>query len=377
MEKLCKYLVLSLDSESPIFSYIGVALIRDNYILWIYQLKSILRYCLLELEDLHPEQPTDNKSILLRLHTLVSFTSTQTWSLMRLSEMQKLKVGMNQLCANIMRYLMKNDFYKIMKNLLIKGLCRQIITLQPTALAAITTLTLRPLLFSKISDKLFSVFIINIISVPALVCHLNDMDRSPSISLFKQNNLFVKSIKFLNNELNAKTIFSILKRNYTLYLLANLIELANIEYDRISNDIYYPDFTFVITSLLEFCQQSVIKKKCNTTYWHPIIGWLEQPEEFSFHEVMPKVKKQLSYLWTGKIITHLICEPLEEFVGRDSWLQLNSESTSATNFVYKVFSEVKMKKKKQYYKLDSQNAIKISLIYLVIVSDDPTRFTKV
>jgi hypothetical protein len=64
---------------------------------------------------LYPEQPSDYKSILLRLHTLVSFTSIGTWVLMKLPEMQKLNAGMNQLCANIMGYLVKRDFYLIMK----------------------------------------------------------------------------------------------------------------------------------------------------------------------------------------------------------------------------------------------------------------------
>lgn len=110
-----RYLVRSLASDSPIFSYIGVALNRDRYNCWILQLKKILCLCLSELKDLHVNVPSDYKSILLRLQTLVSFTSTGTWSIMRIPEMQKLEVGMNRLCANIIGYLINNDFFSIMQ----------------------------------------------------------------------------------------------------------------------------------------------------------------------------------------------------------------------------------------------------------------------
>jgi hypothetical protein len=43
--------------------------------------------------------------------------------------------------------------------------------------------------------------------------------------------------------MNTKTIFASMEDNYILYLLANLIELGNIEYNNNIDEIYYPDFT--------------------------------------------------------------------------------------------------------------------------------------
>ena len=88
---------------------------KDHYITWLLQIKKILFHCLIELQDFYPEKSVDYKSILLRLHTLVSFTSTGTWSIMKTPEMEKLKTGMKQLCANIIGYLVSNDFYPIMQ----------------------------------------------------------------------------------------------------------------------------------------------------------------------------------------------------------------------------------------------------------------------
>lgn len=110
-----RYLVQSILSESPTLSYVGVALSKEHYISWISQLKTVLHHCMTGLEKLRPEIVSDHKSILLRLHTLVSFTSPGTWAIHHLSGMEKLKAGMNQLCANIMGHLVNNGFYNIMQ----------------------------------------------------------------------------------------------------------------------------------------------------------------------------------------------------------------------------------------------------------------------
>ncbi|XP_034942891.1 ubiquitin-protein ligase E3B isoform X2 [Chelonus insularis] len=173
IEKICRYLVKTLDSELPKFSYVGVALNKDHYISWISQMKTILYECMIGLDDLRPERPADHKCILLRLHTLVSFTSTGTWAILKAKSMEKLKTGMNQLCANIMGHLVNNRFYTVMQSLLVKGLGREKIALKPLALSAAVNLTMRPLISSQMSEKLLSLFLINIFSVPALIYQLN------------------------------------------------------------------------------------------------------------------------------------------------------------------------------------------------------------
>lgn len=60
-----------------------------------------------------------------------------------------------------------------------KGLGRAKVALKPVTLSAAVTLTLRPLISSQMSDKLVSLFLINIFSVPGLVYHLNNM--SPEV----------------------------------------------------------------------------------------------------------------------------------------------------------------------------------------------------
>lgn len=110
-----RYLVQTLQSESPKFSYVGVALNKDHYISWILQMKTILNHCLIGLDSLKPEISSDHTSILLRLYTLVSFTSPASWAILKVEGMEKLRTGMSQLCANIMGHLVNNGFYAIMQ----------------------------------------------------------------------------------------------------------------------------------------------------------------------------------------------------------------------------------------------------------------------
>ena len=145
-------------------------------------MKTVLHHCMTGLDGLRPELPADHRSVLLRLHTLVSFTASGTWAIQKVGGMEKLEAGMKQLCANIMGHLVNNGFYTVMRVLLVKGLGRKEIALTPVALSAAVTLSLRPLISSKMSDKLVSLFLINIFSVPALVYHLNLL--SPEVRNF-------------------------------------------------------------------------------------------------------------------------------------------------------------------------------------------------
>ncbi|PSN54423.1 Ubiquitin-protein ligase E3B [Blattella germanica] len=159
-EKLCRYLVASLESDSIKLSYIGVGLNKEYALSWIPHMKDILWKCCCYLDGLRPEFPSDMRTILLYLHTLVAFTSTNTWIILRAKHMEVLKPGLNQLCANIMGHLFTKGFYHHLKHV---------------SISAILTLALRPLISSGFSEKLMTMFLIHILSVPALVLHLQNL----------------------------------------------------------------------------------------------------------------------------------------------------------------------------------------------------------
>lgn len=112
---LCRYLIATLESDSPKFSYVGVALNKDHVLQWIVHMNDILWKCCGCIADLKPELASDMKTILLYLHMLVSFTCINTWAILRSKGMEPLKPGMNQLCANLMGNLFHRGFYLTLK----------------------------------------------------------------------------------------------------------------------------------------------------------------------------------------------------------------------------------------------------------------------
>lgn len=54
LERLCRYLLASLESESPKLSYIGVALNKELSISWIRHIKQLLYKCCVCMEKLKP-----------------------------------------------------------------------------------------------------------------------------------------------------------------------------------------------------------------------------------------------------------------------------------------------------------------------------------
>lgn len=54
LERLCRYLLASLESENPKLSYIGVALNKELSIAWIRHIKLLLYKCCVCMEKLKP-----------------------------------------------------------------------------------------------------------------------------------------------------------------------------------------------------------------------------------------------------------------------------------------------------------------------------------
>lgn len=58
----------------------------------------------------------------------------------------------------------------------------------------------------------------------------------------------------------------------------------------------------MINGLLESCQNYVVSKQSNLTYWHPVLGWFAQPMDTALHAAMSHVKTQLHMLWNSQMI---------------------------------------------------------------------------
>ena len=267
-ERLCRHILASLDSESAKLSYISVALSKEHALAWISHMKTILWHCSERLDALgRPESSSasgpassSQKVLSTLLRMLVSFTSTNTWAVLRSKAMAPVAPAMKQLCANFMGHLVSSGFMGHMKRLLLRGLCAAPsggprTAFQKTTLAAVFTLTLRPVVSADFSDKLLSIYLLNVFCVPALTLHLKQSSPD-SLAQLQKHEIVSRVVKLLANDQQIKIHFNALEGSYALCLTANLVHLVSLMTEEEFAGVDLLSLVFVITRLLECCGQA-------------------------------------------------------------------------------------------------------------------------
>uniref|UniRef100_A0A7N6AUG2 Ubiquitin-protein ligase E3B n=1 Tax=Anabas testudineus TaxID=64144 RepID=A0A7N6AUG2_ANATE len=249
-----------------------------------------------------PDILQDNKLVTLYLTMLVTFTDTSTWRIVR-GKGEALRPALTRICENIMGHLNQKGFYSVLQILLTNGLARSKPSLSKGTLTAIFTLSLRPVIAAHFSDNLLRSFLIHIMSVPAVVSHLNVLTP-------ETHDLLRKFILFLSREEQCSDICVCLEGSHTLCLLGNLIHLGYLNEKVLEEEASH--FVKVLTDMLSYCQRYVSQKKSNLTHWHPVLGWFSQTVDYGLNESMPLVTKQLQYLWSVSVIRTLFSDVLSK-----------------------------------------------------------------
>ncbi|KAJ8378256.1 hypothetical protein AAFF_G00244600 [Aldrovandia affinis] len=307
-EKLCRFILASMEveNESKVW-YVSLALSKDLTIPWIKQIKDILWVSCEFLKKLKPDILQDNKLVTLYLTMLMTFTDTSTWKLLRGKE--NLRPVLNRICENIMGHLNQKGFYTILQILLTNGLARSRPSLSKGTLTAIFTLSLRPVVAAHFSDNLLRSFLIHIMSVPAVISHLNTLTPECMVTI-QSHDLLRKFILFLSREEQCADICICLEGSHTLCLLGNLIHLGYLTEKVLEEEANH--FVKDLTDMLSYCQRYVSQKKSNLTHWHPVLGWFSQTVDYGLNESMPLVTKQLQYLWGVSVIRTLFSDVLSK-----------------------------------------------------------------
>ncbi len=317
LERLCRYVLASLSDSSPRTSYVSAALSKSSSsspVAWISHLRRLLLLCAGRIDALHSlDSPLEARDLSTLLRMLVSFTSTSGWALLKVRAMERLSTGMNQLCSNVMGHLVQAGFMGHLKRLLLRGLCvgaRPV--LKKTTVAAVVTLTIRPVASAEYSDKLVSIYLINIMCVPGLITHLSNLS-SESLALLQKHEILQHSVKLLASEQQLKIHFNSLEGSYALCLTANLIHLISLLTEEEFANVDFLSLVFVLTRLLECCGQYVTSKQSNASHWHPVLGWFSVRLDNYLQDSMEVVKSQLARLWSPQCIK-ILSKPLMDAV---------------------------------------------------------------
>uniref|UniRef100_A0A674A4K3 Ubiquitin-protein ligase E3B n=1 Tax=Salmo trutta TaxID=8032 RepID=A0A674A4K3_SALTR len=249
-----------------------------------------------------PDILQDNKLVTLYLTMLVTFTDTSTWKIVR-GKGEALRPALTRICENIMGHLNQKGFYSILQILLTNGLARSRPSLTKGTLTAVFTLALRPVIAAHFSDNLLRSLLIHIMSVPAVVSHINTITP-------ETHDLLRKFTLFLSREEQCVDICVCLEGSHTLCLLGNLIHLGYLNEKVLEEEANH--FVKDLTDMLSYCQRYVSQKKSNLTHWHPVLGWFSQTVDYGLNESMPLVTKQLQYLWGMPVIRTLFSDVLSK-----------------------------------------------------------------
>uniref|UniRef100_A0AAV2MRF1 Ubiquitin-protein ligase E3B n=1 Tax=Knipowitschia caucasica TaxID=637954 RepID=A0AAV2MRF1_KNICA len=308
-EKLCRAILASMEVENePKVWYVSLALSKDLTIAWLKQIKDVLWTCCILLKKLKPDILQDNKIITLYLTMLVTFTDTSTWRIVK-GKGEALRPALTRICENVMGHLNQKGFYSILQILLTNGLARSRPSLSKGTLTAIFTLALRPVLAAHFSDNLLRSFLLHIMSVPAVVHHINVLTPE-CMATIQTHDLLRKFILFLSREEQCSDICVCLEGSHTLCLLGNLIHLGYHSEKVLEEEAGH--FVKDLTDMLSYCQRYVSQKKSNLTHWHPVLGWFSQSVDYGLNESMPLVTKQLQNLWGVSIIRTLFNDVLSK-----------------------------------------------------------------
>lgn len=250
-EHLCRYLISTmLDDDKPNMNhcYVSLALDKQLAVLWIQQLKQLLWRCCVYLKHLKPEAAYDFKLLTLYLNMLVLFTSPKSWPILKRSpNADQLRPAMVHLCSNVMTFLVTKGLYANIQCLLIKGLLRPKACFKKASLSAVITISLRPCISAQFNESIMNLFLLHILSIPALVYHLSTISPE-SLNVLSSHNLLKRSIELLVLEQNARIVFNALEGNYALCLLANIVHLAHIENETLKDNL----IDFVVSCTTNF-----------------------------------------------------------------------------------------------------------------------------
>lgn len=128
------------------------------------------------------------------------------------------------------------------QQILLKGTSRTNITLKPISFKAVLSLSIRPLTSGNFTENLMSMFLVHILSTPALIYQI-EANVNDSLQIFQTHSILERSLDLLEKEQNMKIITNSMKGTQSLALLANLIHLFHLEPIETATKFGFPTFT--------------------------------------------------------------------------------------------------------------------------------------
>jgi len=349
-ELMLRYIITSLDSESPKTSYIGVFLNKSHTVAWIEHIKQLCSQTSLLMCSISKDHPAYGRKVAFFVLVLISFTSTNTWKILKTPALSSLAPHMNSICHTVTGHMVQSGLMSNLKTLLLTGLASSKVSLSRTTLSAVMTLALRPVVYGSYTDQLISLYLLHILSVPGLVYHVATMCPD-SLAMMQGENeveqsLLLSTVKLLSQDQQLKIHFNALEGSYALCLTANLVQLVSMAPSLTSTQLV-PVVT-TLTQLLSSLGQYVTAKQSPLSHWHPVLGWFSVSLDKHLQASMSAVKVQLSRLWSPDCLLVLTADLQSQAATLPSIPAPPTPSPEETNFGKKLMKQALEKTRTTY-----------------------------
>uniref|UniRef100_A0A915CEU8 Ubiquitin-protein ligase E3B n=2 Tax=Parascaris univalens TaxID=6257 RepID=A0A915CEU8_PARUN len=321
LSQLCRCLIQSMSSMDMQHSFAALFLSR-NHIQPANRLITAVFSLIPQFADkLQVDKVADGKSISLFIHFVVTFSSCNSWMIVR-NNTQVTSV-LNQMCnRTLSSTLSESRRYSALASVLWKMMASGRLCLPSSVCNGLFSILFRVTKNASFADAEMSLFVQHCLVCPALLVHLSQQ----SIDLLVKNGVFSKAVNILSTN---SDILCVISGNETLFLLANLIHLSYV--DQIGLVECLIEWTNVMNRILLRCDELIVKKRGGRrSHWHPIFGWYCEPLSHLIEDSLPLASRQLQYLWSKPVITCLFDKVLhaEELHRRDSVLTVEQSSNS-------------------------------------------------
>ncbi|EGT34702.1 CBN-OXI-1 protein [Caenorhabditis brenneri] len=302
---ICRHLIISLDSTSKEVSFVAAFLNKDTIKDATSLITSIFSQIPSILYNINGEKAVELKQWQCLIHFVIVFSSCSNWSLVRGAP--QVHTVLNGLCVKMMSLFYEQKNYEQLASSLFVSVNGQKPLISIETVNAQFSILYKPLKTNSADNPdLFSIFVLKVLTCPALLLHLNQQN----IEQIKTTQLFERTLYWLR--VNQDEIEIVMDVRLLINLLANLVHFAFIDDQTLETKIY--EWTWAVGVSLSRCTELTVKHggtKTSLNYWHPVFGHYLLPIDKRTEGALRNVLHQLKMLWSSRVVKCLFRKIME------------------------------------------------------------------
>uniref|UniRef100_A0A1I7TM49 Ubiquitin-protein ligase E3B n=1 Tax=Caenorhabditis tropicalis TaxID=1561998 RepID=A0A1I7TM49_9PELO len=302
---ICRHLIISLDSTSKETSFVAAFLNKETIKEATSLITSIFSQIPSILNNINGEKAIELKQWQCLIHFIIVLSSSSNWAFVR--NAPQVHPVLNGLCVKMMNLFYEQKNYEQMANSLFVSVNGQKPLISVETVNAQFSILYKPLkVKSSENPELFSIFVLKVLTCPALLLHLNQSN----IEQIKTTQLFERTLSWLR--VNQEEIETGMDVRLLINLLANLVHFAFIDEKTLETKIY--EWTWAVGVSLSRCTELTVKHggtKTSLNYWHPVFGHYLLPIDKRTEGALRNVLFQLKMLWSSQVVKCLFRKIME------------------------------------------------------------------